>query len=883
MKCLRKVLGLVLTGAMLFSLCAVGFAAEQSEPVPEGMVTSAPPGGGMTPPDGMGGDMTPPDGMGDGASVPDGMGGGSAESQPAGLTDTAGHWAEAEIDAVVNEYKLMNAENGKFEPDTALTRGDLLQLLYEMEGKPAAAKATFTDVAPDAPYADAVGWAEQVGICKGSGDGKCNPEAALSLQDMLTFFARYCEVKGVELETAKGFDAAAAGKVSMKNASRYAKASAELLVNAGLAPLHGESFDLNSAATRGEAAVLLYRFKTCGAKYDIILNGDELHLDGNVNVGRVELTNGATVSADVPVVVFFEESDTVESGLQMGNVQFVSEYDEVIAIVHTNDVHGHIEVEPYVKGLADQLKASGDYSLVLTISAGDIYGGGEAVAGSYDGELIPAIMDKVYDITVPGNNDFGSSGVVAQNLLLTALYEHTVTLCDNTAAVAAGIPLGDRAASYTAVCGNELFASLYNGVTLREDGTLDLSALKLENVAGGVNPYQSTITYTTENGTVVGLYGITTSGGACSVEVDCDSSIVSAQRCVEALQAEGADVIVAVCHTGWMGEGSTETSSNDTNSWQLCNQVDGQDAFIDSHTHSIINNGDGYLLNDTFINQAQSVGGCIGVMYLYVKDGKVIARDGELVTDMSGITPDAEVQALVDTANAKVAEDFGKAIGHTEYFLNGERLSAANEGGSVRANETNLGDLMTDIIRAAASEKNGVEYDFCVYPGYWLRSSVEAGDITLENIQAVFANPTVLHPVEYTAEDVVSMVTKGLSSVYPEKEDTTFNHYSGIAVTYTNNGGKGAPVTIHVGDTLVYDANNGGVQVAADWTCSGIFTLTGGEIDNYTGSTDHWLCHDKTEVQTLVSEYLASHTAGVDYVIHPNTVAPDNRIVEIDG
>ena len=33
------------------------------------------------------------------------------------------------------------------------------------------------------------------------------------------------------------------------------------------------------------------------------------------------------------------------------------EYDEVIAIVHTNDVHGFIEHEPYVKGFSDQLKA----------------------------------------------------------------------------------------------------------------------------------------------------------------------------------------------------------------------------------------------------------------------------------------------------------------------------------------------------------------------------------------------------------------------------------------------------------------------------------------------------------------------------------------------
>ena len=207
-------------------------------------------------------------------------------------------------------------------------------------------------------------------------------------------------------------------------------------------------------------------------------------------------------------------------------------------------------------------------------------------------------------------------------------------------------------------------------------------------------------------------------------------------------------------------------------------------------------------------------------------------------------------------------------------------MSAGNEGGTVRGNETNLGDLMTDVIRAAASEKMGVDYDFAAYPGFWLRSSIEAGDITLESIQGVFANPTVLYYDTYTADQVVSMVTRGLNSVYPEKEDTTFTQYSGLTVTYTNTAGKGTPLTITVGDTLVYDAANGGIQVGADWTCEGVLTMSGGEIDSYTGDMANWICHDKTEVQALVGDWFQSHTAD-DYTIFPNTVAPDGRIVAV--
>jgi len=282
------------------------------------------------------------------------------------------------------------------------------------------------------------------------------------------------------------------------------------------------------------------------------------------------------------------------------------------------------------------------------------------------------------------------------------------------------------------------------------------------------------------------------------------------------------------------------------------------------------------------VNQAQCFGYCIGVIYLYVKDGDVVAADGDVITDMTGIEPDPDVQALVDLAMARVKEDFGKPIAHTDYFLNGERMSAGNEGGTVRGNETNLGDLMTDVILAACSEKMGVAYDFAAYPGFWIRASVEAGDITLESLQAVFANPTVLYYDTYTASDILAMVTRGLNSVYPEKEDGTFNQYSGIRVTYTNAGGTGTPVTITVGDTLIYDAGSGGIVVGDDSACAGVYAITGGEIDSYTGDMANWICHDKTEVQQLVADWFQSHTAD-DYTIFPNTVAPDGRIVEVEG
>ena len=617
---------------------------------------------------------------------------------------------------------------------------------------------------------------------------------------------------------------------------------------------------------------------------ELIIGPEGYEFTTDVYTGKLEIDPEAQITSQYPIIVFFEESDSVENGTIIGNVQFVSDYDEKVAIVHTNDVHGHINVEPYVKGLADQLKTSGEYSLVLTVSAGDIYGGGEAVAGSYNGEFIPAIMDNIYDVIAPGNNDFGSSGVVRQNILLARLYENTQTLCANVETKEDGLPLAEYADNYESIIGDELLDELYEKVTLAEDGTLDLSALEMEDLPGDSDAYPRTTTFTTDNGTVIGLFGLTTNGGALAVELDSTGSVSNSQACVDSLRADGADIVVGVGHTGWMGEGVSGASANDTNSWQLADQVSGLDVFIDGHTHSIINEGQGVLVGDdpTYVNQAESFGDCIGLVTMYLKDGEVLAVDGDIIQDMEGIEPDADVQAIVDLATARVKEDFGKPIAHTDYYLNGERLSAANEGGSVRGNETNLGDLMTDVIRAAASEKMGVDYDFVAYPGFWLRSSVEPGDITLESLQGIFANPTVLYYDTYNGQQVLDMVKKGLNSVYPDKEDTTFNHYSGIEVTYTYDAGTGTPVTIKVGDTLVYDAANGGLQVDEGWTCEGVLTMTGGEIDSYTGDMANWICSCKEDVQQLVGEWFQSHTAD-DYTVYPNTIAPGGRIVEVEG
>ena len=84
-----------------------------------------------------------------------------------------------------------------FEPGLNLSRAMMAQLLYNLEGKPAAgAGSTFTDVSGDAWYAEAVNWAVSAGLVGGYGNGTFGPNDSITREQLATFLYRYAEYKG---------------------------------------------------------------------------------------------------------------------------------------------------------------------------------------------------------------------------------------------------------------------------------------------------------------------------------------------------------------------------------------------------------------------------------------------------------------------------------------------------------------------------------------------------------------------------------------------------------------------------------------------------------------------------------------------------------------
>ena len=112
----------------------------------------------------------------------------------------ANPFTDVKADAYYSKALLWAIENGitngtsatTFSPEAICTRGQMAAFLYRSAKSPAVNGGTsFTDVAIDAYYSNAVVWAAQEGITNGTGNGMFSPDSDCTRGQMVTFLYRY--------------------------------------------------------------------------------------------------------------------------------------------------------------------------------------------------------------------------------------------------------------------------------------------------------------------------------------------------------------------------------------------------------------------------------------------------------------------------------------------------------------------------------------------------------------------------------------------------------------------------------------------------------------------------------------------------------------------
>ncbi len=171
---------------------------------------------------------------------------------------TSNRWF-AEAVSYVSSNGVMNGTSAVgFSPDTVLSRNQICQLLYNLEGSPAVSgSSSFQDVPGSSWYSKAVNWAAQKGLVSGVGKNRFDPKSSLTREQLASILYRYSKYKGFSTsETAsldKFPDASSVGG--------WAREAVQWAVASGLiAGTTGSRLLPKGSATRAEAASLFMRF-----------------------------------------------------------------------------------------------------------------------------------------------------------------------------------------------------------------------------------------------------------------------------------------------------------------------------------------------------------------------------------------------------------------------------------------------------------------------------------------------------------------------------------------------------------------------------------------------------------------------------------------------
>ncbi len=212
-------------------------------------------------------------------------------------SDTQGTWAEAAIERW-SGYGMIQGNNGKFDPNGDLTRGQMATMLTRLLKLAAAESAGFSDITDETWCADAVNRCAAAGIMLGN-NGKAMPNAPITRQEAMVMLARALGVAPVTdtKALAKFADADKAGT--------FAQGYLAALVEAGIVKGTAEGkLDPLSNITRAEMVTIVDRLiahyaDTDGMTVDAKDGGLVLVVAKNVKVVNAPEGTKVVVAKDV--------------------------------------------------------------------------------------------------------------------------------------------------------------------------------------------------------------------------------------------------------------------------------------------------------------------------------------------------------------------------------------------------------------------------------------------------------------------------------------------------------------------------------------------------------------------------------------------------------
>lgn len=176
----------------------------------------------------------------------------TGEAAKPAFTDVAANAWYAPAVSYANGKGYMNGSEGKFDPNGKITGAQFAQILYNKEGKPAAAEGAAFQGVTNQWYAPAILWAAGKGIAADTGDAAVVPEVDLTREQIALMLYSYMGKPEAKGDLTAFTDAA--------KVSAWAKDAMAWAVGEGVLKGSGSALNPTGTATRAETAQILMNF-----------------------------------------------------------------------------------------------------------------------------------------------------------------------------------------------------------------------------------------------------------------------------------------------------------------------------------------------------------------------------------------------------------------------------------------------------------------------------------------------------------------------------------------------------------------------------------------------------------------------------------------------
>ena len=531
-----------------------------------------------------------------------------------------------------------------------------------------------------------------------------------------------------------------------------------------------------------------------------------------------------------------------------------------VTILYTNDVHTYIDnksPELTYQGIAALKKSYEDAGQnVLLVDAGD-HIQGTAYGSMDDGATIIKLMNEAgYDLATPGNHEFDYGMDRAKAVMKEADFPY---ISCNWMDLHVGLPVPVLSDIKMFTIGGARIA--FVGVTTPESITKSTPAYFMDKK-------QSRYVYDILGGE------------------DGQKLYKAVQKSIDKAKLLGATYVIGLGHLG------VDPSSSPWTSEEVIAHTTGFDAFIDGHSHTVMENKQVADASGKAVTLTQTGS--------YLKNvGKMtIGADGSITTELlptyDGI--DASVAATASEWISAVDDMLGEeiAVGDFNFYVTdpatGKRL--------IRSGETNLGDFVADGIYTYFNEIEDLHCDIAIMNGGGIRADVDAGPWSFKTCKTVSPFGNVACLMSVTGQQIQDALEFGARFAGAEgKENGGFLHVAGAKYeihammpntvqTDDKNVWIGSATTPRVSNVEIYDKSTGTykpLDVNATYALAGMnYTLRnlGDGFAMFDGAT---LIKDYVSEDYLVMSSYAAMFGGVDENGLPHLTSANSPLADYPG